>query len=401
LNSTNSPPATTSRASVLRSTSVLAASQLVTSLLAFLTQRIVLSTFTKDENGAFFLVQQLGSLVMVCLVEAGMTTMTMGMVIRDPDRADAIIATLFKLRLLLWCGATAVLLGLGWWYGVDTVPLFLLFALSSFFTAKIPLQRSVLEIRRRAVSDQVPPSLAAIAEGSLLLALVWFDREHLSALSVLLWMLVASVPSFTSLLLLDKQGKRLRVPFDAAIAREIVRSSFPVFVVVVLQQFHTVSDALFLDFFASKSEVGVFGAVFRVIIQSLLFVGVFTQAMFPTLSKLYVEDLERCKHYALQGVRAIMLFGVAFGLFASSVMPWVIRLSSGATYEDNIVEFFLFTWAVVPAFVQGFLLTFNTAITWQRRNYAVFTVLVLVSLLGNLTLTPLYHVHGIARVGRI
>jgi O-antigen/teichoic acid export membrane protein len=372
----------------------LIASQILNALFSFLTNRIILSAFTKDEFGTFFLVQQIGLSLLTCIVEAGMTTVTMGIVIRSPDRTDSIIATLFKLRLWLWCAASLVLAGVGIWYGADMIPLLLLWSLSCLIAAKSQLQRGVLEITTRAANNQILAAGAGLTDAVLLLGFVWFDRAHLTVLTVLVWYVLSSVPGFVLLLVRNRQWRSLRMAFDASIAREIVRLSFPVFVVVLMQQAHGVADALFLDAVCSKKDVGIYGAAYRLVQQSFVFVTLFAQAMFPTLARLHSENLEECKRIFLLGVRMVMLAGIAFGMLACAAMPFMVMLSSGASYMDNVSEFSLFAWAVVPGFVQVLLLTLNTAILWQKRNYAMFGWLLGVTLLGNAILTPHFGVTG-------
>jgi O-antigen/teichoic acid export membrane protein len=380
--------------SIARGAWILVVSQVLNSLLTFLTNRIILSTFTKEEHGVFFLVQQIGVFMMTCFVEAGMTTVTMGMVIRNPERQASILATLFKLRFMLWCGAAAMLVGVGWWYGADMVPLLLLWAVACLTAAKIQVQRGVLEIVTRAANNQVPAALAGLLDVLLLLALVWFDREHLTVLTVLLWYALSSVPGFVWLLVRGKQWRTLQTAFRAEVAREIMRLSFPVFVVVLMQQAHSVADALFLDALCSKRDVGVFGAAFRLVQQAFVFVMLWAQAMFPIIARLHSENEEECRRMMLVGVRVVMLVGVAFGMLACAAMPWAVMLSSGAAYMENIPEFSLFVWAIVPGFVQALLLTLNTAILWQKRNYVIFGWLLGVTLIGNAVLTPHYGVQG-------
>jgi O-antigen/teichoic acid export membrane protein len=411
---TNLLPAESSLRRIMSSFGILLLSQMLSALLAFFTYRLILSTFTKAEHGELFWVQQVGTLVLTCLVEAGMTTVTLGIIIRQQQIAnlntalnttlnadssadssvEVIIATLFKLRLALWTAATLVLAGVGFLHSVDTVPLLVLWAVQCFFAGKIQLLRGVLELRRKSFSDQIPSALASIADSVLLLALVWLDREHLTTLSVLCWAVLSAIPGFVWLLLQDKQWRNLRLPFDAGIARQIFRESYPVLIVVLLQQAQDKADALFLNAFATPAELGVYGAGYRLVAQALVMVIAFAQAVYPTITRLHASEPERAQQAVFDATRAVMLLSIAFGLLASVAMPIIIHLSSGTAYMDNQQEFTLFVWATVLGFVQVFLLVINTAIGWQHRNYAVFGTLLAVSLLGNILLTPLYHVLG-------
>jgi O-antigen/teichoic acid export membrane protein len=379
---------------VLKSASVLAASQVVISLLTFLSYRIILGTLTKEEHGELFFVQQLGSFLMLCFAEAGMTTVTLGMVIHRPDTERRTIATLFKLRLMLGVAVSVLFVGLAAWYGWQFAPLFALSALGLLIAARSQVLRGALELRRKARSEQIPAAAAALSDAALLLAFLWFDREHLTTLTVLMWFVLASLPGLLGLLLLDKQWRTVRAAFDRERALEIVRAAFPVFVVVLMQQAHMLSDAFFLDLFCSKTEVGVYGAASRLMQQSVVLVLLLGQALFPVIARLSVEDVEQARTYMLHGVRASIVMGLAFGMFAAVAVEWLIWLSAGDQYRAYTNEFALFAFAVVPGFVQTLLLTLTTAIAWQHRNYVIFAVLVVVSLVGNLTLTPLYGTLG-------
>ncbi len=367
---------------------------MVISLLTFLSYRIILGTLTKEEHGELFFVQQLGNFFMVCFAEAGMTTVTLGMVIQHPETERRTIATLFKMRLMLGFVVSVVFVGLAAWYGWQFAPLFALSALGLLIAARSHVLRGVLELKRKARSEQVPAALAALSDAVVLLVFLWFDREHLTTLTVLMWFVLASLPGFLGLLLLDNQWRTIRAAFDRNRALDIIRAAFPVFVVLLMQQAHMLSDAFFLDLFCSKTAVGIYGAASRLMQQSVVLVLLLGQALFPVIARLAVERVEQAQTYMLYGVRASIVMGLAFGLFAAVAVEWLIWLSAGTQYSAYTTEFVLFAFAVVPGFVQTLLLTLTTAIAWQHRNYSIFAVAVVLSLVGNLTLTPLYSTLG-------
>jgi O-antigen/teichoic acid export membrane protein len=410
---------------IAKSTAVLIISHIAGALLTLLTYRIVLSTLTKDEFGSLFWVQQTGMLVLTVLVEAGMTTMTMGMVVRSPERADVIIATLFRLRVLMFTLALCCLIVLSLWCDAALTPLFVLWSVHVWLSGKTSLFRGIIEMRTRAASNQVPAALASIIDSVILLVLVWFDREHLTTLSMMVWCALCVLPSTVWLMLRAREWKTLKAPFDASVAREIIRVSLPVFVVVVLQQIHDKADTLFLDAFATKAEVGIYGAAYRLAMQAFVVVVLIAHAMFPVVTALAAgseqhanqEQSEHSEHtthqtegyhsgrltstatakasvYLLFGTRIIMVCALGFAMLASATMPWLIQLTAGALYMDATNDFVLFVWAVAFGFVQVFLLTMNGAIGWQSRNYGIFGILVAVTLTGNFALTPLLSVKG-------
>ncbi len=379
---------------IISGTSIIVFTQVLSALLSFVTYRIIQSTFTKEENGEFFWIQQVGAFVMTCFVEAGMTTIATGIAVREPENEAAIISTLFKLRFVLWCAGTFILMALCFWYGWDlTIPM-MLWAVHLFLSGKIALLRSVLEIRRRARSNQLLPSLAMLLDSVLLVVLVWMDARHLTTLTVMGWLVLSALPGFVWMLLLDKNWHILRAPFEVPWAKALWQASMPVFVVVLLQQGHTIADTMVLDYFGTKIDVGIYAAAYRLVAPTLVFVVALATAMFPTIAAFSVGDVERSRSYILQGVKLVVLFAIGFAMTASAALPWLIHLSSGALYMDNQKEFFFFVWAIVPSFVVTFLLTINTAISWQRRNYSIFGTLFLTTIVADFILIPPYHVIG-------
>lgn len=399
-NNSENPSASSdfSTRSILIGTGWLIVSQILGAVLYFIAYRFILSTFTKDEHGDFFWIQQIGTLIMICLVEIGMTTVATGLVARDGYPVEKVTNTLLTIRLILWVMATIVLGGIAVWRDISILPLFIVWSLHALIAAKVQIIRSVLEIQRRAASDQFPSSLAGLLDAIIFLGLIWLNKDYLSALSVMVFLVVSSVPGFVVMLLLDKQYRALRFHIDKKILEQLFQLSLPVLTIVILQQIHDKADTFFLDYFTNPTELGVYGAVYRLTQPVFMFVVAFAGALFPVVARMYRYEPAIAQVYVVSATSLIILAGVVFATIITFCAPVILFLGAGVTYQENVAELRFMSWALSLGFAQVFLLTILTAFNEQRALYKIFVTMVIITLVGNSMVVPLWKIQGVMLV---
>jgi len=173
-------------------------------------------------------------------------------------------------------------------------------------------------------------------------------------------------------LLLGKTGLRFRPVFHLRQWWEHVKESIFFSLSGSLQVLSTLLPLLFLNFFYSPYEVGIFSAAYRIVSMVCIMGTFLTMACYPVFSDLYFRDMPRfiLLHRKLQ--LAMISAGLTAALAGYYLAPNIINSLFGVKYEGSIrilevliwfipLEFFRFTYGIV------FL-----AVNLHRHNLIIF-----------------------------
>lgn len=158
-------------------------------------------------------------------------------------------------------------------------------------------------------------------------------------LNAILWCYVVAhaLPLLAALLVIRARFGRLRVRWDPAAAREILRQSTPLFLLTVLGLFHFKVDVLMLGFLKPVSAVAVYESAYKFleVSRSLVWPGVVI--FFPVCSALAARREWR----ALSGLsRRLLLSAAALACVLMIVVlssgHWVIPFMFGESYVESV-----------------------------------------------------------------
>jgi len=120
--------------------------------------------------------------------------------------------------------------------------------------------------------------------------------SHNFGLSGIMWSVVAgSVANFFILLFLSLKFFRLKFEFDFSLWRKILTRSWPLAVTIVFNLLYLKTDTLFLSLIKSQSEVGLYGAAYKVIEVLTMFPFMFAGVVLPILTTDWFE--KKTEHF--------------------------------------------------------------------------------------------------------
>lgn len=390
---TNEQPPSLARR-VLAGGTTLLLMQGLTVLLSFLAQRIILSTLTKAENGTLFGLRRLVDVVVIVIVDAGLNGIATRWLIQHPDRQQTILASLTLFRVAVWIPATAFCVGSALVSGTDVVSV-LGWSAYLMIATRGSLVRYAFELPLRARTQYGLVSSLAVLDTLLFAVGIWLFRDELTPRAVILIFAAAALPGFVILGSIQRW-----VPFRWTQARwEVMRGmlidALPVIGTVLLFTLHDKVDGIMLDLFTTPREVGIFGAAYQALTPLTSTVPMTAAlALVPAIVQLSSLDMERCRRFAITGLRFITATAIVLATCMSSITSWIIDLVSKGRYADDQSQFFWFLWLVVPIFVVSFIQELNIALGHQRRNMAITGVLAGGTVIVGLVLIPIYQSTG-------
>jgi len=364
------------------------------SLLAFLSQRIILSTLTKEENGSLFVERRLGELILVILVDFGMNSVAMRRINVEPHRQKEILSSLLAYRFLAFIPSTMLAAGIGWTIGYD-VRNVVCWCVAMFLMSRSGLIRYAMELPDRAQHRFTIPSLVLILDGTLYAALIYGFRNELTAFTAIVLMVFAAIPGF---IITTLGGGRRSFSYNDVTKSEmlaLLKASLPVVASVVLVNIHDKIDAFFVEGFAGKLQAGVFGAAYGTLApltQSVPITIALTLA--PAIARASVKNIEGCRQLAIDGLRFTFSLAVVFASSLAIVSGVIIDVISSGVYRGHEQEFASMMWVSVPVFIQVYLYEVQIALGAQRSIVRANIVLLVVTVLGCVTLIPAFGAQG-------
>lgn len=330
------------------------------------------------------------------LVDMGLYIILVKRISESEADTEKLVNNIFTLRLL----SAIVFLGLA--------PLVVLFfpyppmvkwgvALTSFSFLFITLNQVLAGLfQKKLRMDKV-----AIAEvlgrmvllGATFLAIFW----EKSLLFIMLAVVLGSFTNFLAIFYFSSKYVRLRLQFDFAIWKEVVKSSWPIALSIVFNLVYFKADTIILSLFKSQSEVGIYGAPYKVLEVLVTFPAMFAGLMMPLLTKSFKErNLERFKK----------ILRKAFDALAMIVLPMIIGTYFVAERVMLLIfgEQFLVSGAVLQVLIiaTGIIFVGNlfgntvVAVNRQRQIIWAYAVIAIISLIGYLIFIPRFSYLGAA-----
>ena len=357
-------------------------------IIYFFAQSIILSTLTKEENGLLFTERRIADLLLIFLVDFGLSSVVMRRMIQFPDRAKSILSSAVVYRFLLWIPATAISIGYAAvaGYSILDVSIWCGFLLISSRTG---LLRYLYELPYRSKVRFGIPAIVTILDAVLFLSLIYLWSDSLTPTRVIIAFAVTAIPGFLVILLLDR-GRYVNLRFfNRGELKMIIKEALPVLIAIIFMHVHDKIDALMLAWYSPASEVGIFGAAYITLAPLIgTFPMALAMAVVPVISRLAKEDWQESVKYAFTGLRFLTTLGIVICSAVSTLAPFIIQLVSKGRYADNVLHFYVFLWTPVPIFLLVYIQELNVAFSKQKLNIPITATLAGLTIVGGLILIP-------------
>lgn len=144
---------------------------------------------------------------------------------------------------------------------------------------------------------------------------------------------------------LKKYGKvRLTVNIDSW--KTLLKNSTPIGVALLLAIMIYSMGTIFLGFFRSDSEVGYYNAAFQVISFMLMFLCVFFDALFPTISNLYLTSREKMEKVLTVSGKIVFLVVAPITVGGTVLAPKIMDLLFGNKYNEGVIGLQILMWVI-------------------------------------------------------
>ncbi len=129
--------------------------------------------------------------------------------------------------------------------------------------------------------------------------------------------------------------EKLRPRFDLVTAETLLRGGLPYLLSAIFLTIYMQIDVVIISFLVGDRSVGLYSAADR-LFGTMLFVPlVFVGALFPALSRLYVEDQQQLYRIVSKSFDAMLILGAPMGLGLLAIAGELVELLYGADFAGS------------------------------------------------------------------
>ncbi|MBP7134631.1 flippase [Patescibacteria group bacterium] len=299
------------------------------------------------------------------------------------------VSALFTLRFLM---ASIVLIGspLLWWliYPQEHVMLLAIIALtgSVFFPA---LSQILIGLQQRHMRMHVPAIAEVIARTVLLGGLLLGIWLNLPALSLLWLVSLASVASFLWTLAFARPRGRIYWNWDPSFWIQTLQRSWPVGISIAFNLVYFKADSLILSRVRPLSEVGIYGAAYRVLEILITVPFMYAGILLPLLSEVWGQkDRARFSIYISRSLEAMLYLTCPLLVGTILLGPRLMTLVAGPEFVDSGRILRILILAVAVIYLNTITSHVIVALNKQRAMLPLYIIVAIATLTGYVVFIP-------------
>lgn len=344
--------------------------------------------FSRAEWGEFSIILAFGGIFAV-LADLGLYQMMVREISREGALENKIINNIFTLRLFssLFIFVLAPVFSFLFPYSNLTRIGIALGMIGFWFLTDVQVLIGIFQKHLRM--DKV--ALAEFAGKIIqLLAVVWFIKEELSFLWIVLTVVLGGLANFLIIWRLLAGHAKLRLEFDFSFWKDIWIKSRSLAVANILVMIYFYANAIIISIFWPAEDVGIFRLSYKVLEGLIFLPTMFVGLIMPLLSRFALTDFSAFKKIFQRAFDILMIFGWPFVLGGIIVSPQIIQLLGGGQYQESIPVLKILMAAVGFIFL-GTLFSYGLiALEKQKILLKISAVGMVLNLVLNLVFIPKY-----------
>ncbi|MFZ2189416.1 MAG: flippase [Candidatus Magasanikiibacteriota bacterium] len=220
-------------------------------------------------------------------------------------------------------------------------------------------------------------------------------KQQMDFISVM-WVVVLNSVAYTAFLLLSaKKYTPISFGFDLTIWKSIIIKMWPIAISIIFNVIYLKGDTILLSIFKTQTEVGLYGAAYRVIDifsqTAMMIMGV----MLPLMAYHWSRDIkDHFKKYYQMSFDTLMLLAVPILVASIILADKIILLVGGVNFIDATPILQILSLAVFGLYLGAVFGHTAVAINKQKQTMWIYISDSIITLVGYLIFIPLYGMYG-------
>ncbi len=188
----------------------------------------------------------------------------------------------------------------------------------------------------------------------------------------------------------------LRLQFDRAYSRQMLRVSAPFIVQMALAPIYLRIDVLMLSYFQGSAAVGLYEAATNIFYRFNIFARMSNRALMPFLTREYVAIGQRVRRYIRAAAKYHTALGIPLMVIGLMLADRLIPFLYGNEFADSVLVFQLLSSITILRLLNNTLAISLTSTDRQGWRSAIIALAAGVNIGLNLVILPRYSFRGAA-----
>lgn len=330
------------------------------------------------------------------LVDMGLYIILIKKISEPEIDEEKVVNNIFTLRLL----SAVIFLGLA--------PLFVLFfpyppmvkwgvALTTFSFLFITLNQALSGVfQKKLRMDKV--AIAEVAGRAVLLGgtfLAILLEKNL--LYIMLAVVLGSLVNFLAIFYFTNKYIKIKLHFDFDIWKKVMKEAWPVALAILFNLVYFKADTIILSLYKSQSDVGIYGASYKVLEVLSTFPAMFAGLMMPLLTKSFQEkNIEQFKKILRKAFDALIMVMIPMVVGTYFIAEKVMVFIFGQDFKVSGTVLQILIVATGIIFMGNLFGNSVVAVNRQRQILWAYGAIAIISVAGYFIFIPVYSYFGAA-----
>lgn len=188
--------------------------------------------------------------------------------------------------------------------------------------------------------------------------------------------------------------KKPQIIIDWSIWKPTLSEAWPFGVAAMSGQLYTYIDSILLSIFQSATVVGWYSAAYRLMLVVLFIPVALNTVIFPVMSPLFKTSTESLKKINERYFKYMVIISIPLGFATTFLADKIILLVYGTGFINSIVSLQILIWTMVFTFIGASFVQILQSINKQLIITKIAVISVLINIILNLILIPLFSFIG-------
>lgn len=314
----------------------------------------------------------------------------------DKEYEDRVVSATFTLRTITAFVILSIAPIIGFLFPYPFELKIALFAIwASFFTTA--LNQIVIGVQQRHLKMHAVAVSEVIGRAILLIGVIIARAVGLGLIPIVLFVSLGSTVSFFLNFLVARRYANFRWNVDPVFWKQLLRRSWPIGVAILFNLLYFKADTLILSFVRTQSEVGIYGAAYRVLEILITIPFMYSGILLPIIAKSWATK-QKDRFSKLLGNSYDAMVMLAAPLIAGTLVlatPGIVLIAGSDFAESGDVLRVLVL--AVGAIFFGTISSYGVvAIDAQKKMLPIYIVVAVIALAGYIAFIPQYGIWAAA-----
>lgn len=185
-----------------------------------------------------------------------------------------------------------------------------------------------------------------------------------------------------------------KIKIDLNFSKTILKEAWPFGITGLSGMLYTYIDTIMLSIIEGNEVVGWYSAAYRIMLVALFIPTALNMAIFPIMSRLYVNSINSLRLMHEQYFRIMIIIGIPIGVGTTLLADKIILLVFGPGYSESVIALQILIWTVVITFSGAAFVQLLQSINKQLLITKISIICVILNIILNMILIPQFSYVG-------